>query len=216
MLKDVRQARQILRAVIDASDRPVTVKLRMGFDGDDRSDCLTIADDARAAGAAGVCVHARTVEQRYTGRADWDFLTEVKRRYPQWTVIASGDAATPTAAAELMAVTGADGVAIARGAIGNPWFFRQLADHLAGREPRRPDLAEQRAVLEDHFDQTVAMYGPRRGPARMRKFGIKYARMHPTPAKVRAAFVNVKSPAGWRRALDEFYPSGNKTPDGNT
>jgi nifR3 family TIM-barrel protein len=205
LLRRPEQAERILRAVVAATDRPVTAKLRGGFERLGELDFWRVAEAAFEAGAAAICVHARTVEQRYRGRADWCFLAEVRRRLPGRAIIGSGDVWDPPAAVAMIRRTGVDGAAFARAAIGNPWIFRQLSDHLAGRPISAPSLDEQRDLLARHFDHAVALYGPRRGPKMMRKFGIKYARLHPTPAKVRAAFVAVKRPSAWHDVLKDFY-----------
>jgi tRNA-dihydrouridine synthase B len=198
----------IVRAVLAAADKPVTVKLRQKFrSADDDSAFWRIAEAALDCGAAGLCVHARSVEMKYTHRADWGFLAAVKRRFPQATILGSGDVLTPADALEMLQRTGVDAVAAARGVLGNPWFFRQVADLAAGRPPYRPGLAEQRELLAWHFDHATARHGDRAAKL-MRKFGIKYARMHPDPAKVRAAFVNVARPEHWQAVLEQFYPAG--------
>ena len=156
-------------------------------------------------GVAALCVHGRSVEARYAGPADWAFLASLKRKLAPATIIGSGDVLAPADALRMLDETGVDAVAAARGALGNPWFFRQVRDIAAGREPHHPSLAEQREVIEEHLDRSVEMYGPRRGPKHMRKFGIKYAKMHPTPAKVRAAFIAVKTPRGFREVLRKHY-----------
>ncbi len=207
LLRDPRRAEEILRAVVAATDLPVTVKLRRAFEGDDRTEgsFWRIAEAAFDAGVVALCVHARTVRAGYTGRADWEFLARIKQRFGEKTIIGSGDVTGPAAAVAMMEQTGVDGVALARAALGNPWIFRQLRDYLAGRPLYRPPLGQQRAVLEAHFAQAVEIYGPRRGPKIMRKFGIKYARLHPAPARVRAAFVAVKTADDWAEILRRFY-----------
>ena len=202
----VELAGRIVRAVIAAADRPVTLKLRMKFKNDhDLSSFWGIADEAFAAGAAAICAHARSVEDKYRGRADWDFLAAVKQRYSDRTILGSGDILTPALALRMLEQTGVDAVTVARGGLGNPWFFRQVRDLAEGRPPYRPSIAEQRALLEDHFRRACDLYGPLRGPKMMRKFGIKYARLHPTPMKVRVAFVAIKRPAQWQEVLDRYY-----------
>jgi tRNA-dihydrouridine synthase B len=198
---------EIVRAVVQASSCPVTLKLRSGYDASDvNHECFwRIAEESFDAGVAGICVHARTVGQRYVGLADWSFLAEVKRRFPDRTIIGSGDARTPAQALALLAETKVDAVAAARGALGNPWFFRQAMDVASGREPYRPSLAEQRDLMLRHFLMACELYGPTRGPRIMRKHGIKYAHMHPTSKKVRMAFAEVRNPDEWRQVLDEFY-----------
>jgi len=197
---------EIVRAVLAASSRPVTLKLRRRFrEGDSDDACLRIAAGAFEAGAAAVCVHARSVEAKYTGRADWRFLALLREVFGGKTIIASGDALTPEAALTMLRETRADGVAVARGCLGNPWFFEQVRDVAHGRPPRRPTLAQQREVITRHFDAAVELYGPVRGPRHMRKFGIRYARMHPRPKLVRAAFVAVKRREDFRSVLEKYY-----------
>jgi len=207
LMDEPAQALVITRAVIAAADRPVTLKLRSGYRAADADHdaFYRIAEGAFDAGAAAICVHGRTVGARYVGPADWDFIAEAKRHFADRTIVGSGDVREPADAVRMLAATGVDGVAAARGALGNPWFFRQVADLAAGREPCRPGLGEQRAALERQFNEAVEIYGPRRGPRIMRKHGIKYSRMHPTPKKVRMAFVEVKTPPDWHRVLEEFY-----------
>jgi len=204
------QAARIIRAVLAVSDRPVTVKLRRAFrEAGDDDGFWRIAESAFDAGVAAVCVHARSVEAKYTGRADWQFLAAVRGHFPDRTIIGSGDVLTPADALRMLSATGVDGVSVARGALGNPWFFFQVRDVLAGRSPRKVSLAEQRDVMLEHFELACKLYGPARAARSMRKFGIKYARLHPTPAQVRAAFVAVRSPQQWRGVLDEHYcPAG--------
>ncbi len=200
------RAVRIAREVIAASDRPVTVKLRQKFrSADDSGAFWRIAEAAFDAGAAGICLHARSVEQKYAGRADWAFLAEAKRHFGDRTIIGSGDVLEPADTLAMLRQTGVDAVAVARGCLGNPWFFRQVRDAAAGREPYRPGIGEQREVLLRHFEDSCELYGPLRGPKHMRKFGIKYARLHPQSKLVRAAFVAVKRPEQWREVLEKFY-----------
>lgn len=204
------QAVAIIRAVVGAvaGERPVTVKLRQKFrNADDDSAFWRIAEAALEAGAAGLCVHARSVEMKYAGRADWAFIAAVKRRFPQATIIGSGDVLRPADALEMLERTAVDAVAAARGVLGNPWFFHQVADLAAGRQPYRPRVDEQRELLAWHFDHARRSHGARAAKV-MRRFGIKYARMHPSPAEVRAAFVNVSRTDHWQAVLEEFYRGG--------
>ena len=201
-------ALEIIAAVREAvPDRPVTVKLRQAFDEADESrDAFwRIARGAFEAGAAAVCVHARSVEQKYTGRADWDFLGRVKLAFPDRTIIGSGDALTAAEALKMLRETGVDGIGAARGAIGNPWFFRQARDVAAGRAPHQPTLEEQAALISRHFRLARDFYGPERGLKVMRNFAVHYARLHPRPSDTRRAVLRVKSEAEWRTFLDQNY-----------
>jgi nifR3 family TIM-barrel protein len=208
MMQQPEEVIQIVRAVTAAVDVPVTLKVRRKFaEADDEEAFWRMADGARAAGAAALIVHARSVEKKYAGPADWDFLASVKQRFADWTILGSGDVLNPRKALAMLEQTGVDGTLVARGGLGNPWFWRQVEDLLAGREPYRPDLAEQRRVLLAHMDEAVKLYGPDRAPKMMRKFGIRYARMHPMPKAVRMAFVDVRRPTEWHAVVERFYSS---------
>ena len=201
-------ALEIVRAVLEAvPDRPVTLKLRRAFREADPVNAAfwRIADGSFEAGAAAVAVHARSVEQKYRGRADWSFLADVKRAFPGRTIIGSGDIHAAPDALRMIEQTGVDGVLAARGAIGNPWLFRQARELAAGREPATPGLSEQREVIERHLRLAGEIYGSRRGLLTLRNFGIHYARLHPHPAKVRLAFINVKNESDWRAVMETWY-----------
>jgi len=207
LMKQPDLAIKITRQVISASNRPVTLKLRSSFDQSDRANeaLWRIVEGAFDAGAAAVCIHGRSVEAKYAGPADWDLIAAVKRRFSNRTVIGSGDVLRPADVLRMLDRTGVDAVAVARGALGNPWFFRQVRDLAAGKDPYEPSLTEQRVLLAEHFRHTCGLYGPMRGPKIMRKMAIKYARLHPAAKKVRSAFVAVKRPEHFQAVLDEFY-----------
>lgn len=201
-------ALDIVRAVVAAvPDRPMTVKLRRAFRAKDVDGeaFWTIARGAFEAGAAAVCVHARTVDQKYKGRADWEFLTRVKREFAGATVLGSGDALTAADALRMIRETGVDGVSVARGAIGNPWYFRQARDIAAGREPYRPGLAEQGEVIARHYAIACELYGRERAVHKLRNFGIHYAKVHPQPSLARQAVLAVRTEADWRAFLKTMY-----------
>jgi len=208
MMSDPRIALDTVRAVLDAvPDRPVTLKLRRAFRETDAENAAfwEIARGALEAGAAALAVHARSVDQKYKGRADWGFLKSVKDAFPDRTILGSGDVMSAADAMRMLAETGVDGALAARGAIGNPWIFRQARDLAAGRPPYLPGLEEQRELIERHFELARTLYGQRRAAKLMRTFGIHYARVHPHPAKVRMAFVGVASEADWRSVMAEHY-----------
>jgi tRNA-dihydrouridine synthase B len=129
----------------------------------------------------------------------------VKREFPDKTILGSGDIHTAADALRMIEQTGVDGVIAARGAIGNPWLFRQARDIAAGREPFEPNLDEQRRLITRHFQLACQMYGPKRGPKIMRNFGIRYARMHPQPSQVRMACVRIKTPQEWQAFMEKYY-----------
>ena len=202
------EAVEIVRAVVrSVPDRPVTVKLRRSFLETDKSggEFREIARGSFEAGAAAVTVHARSVDQKYKGRADWEFLARAKREFPDRTIIGSGDVHTATDALRMLAETGVDGVSAARGAIGNPWLFRQARDLAAGREPFKPDIAAQREVLLRHYELAQRFFDPKRAIHIIHNFGIRYARMHPQPSRARAAFYTIRTERQLMAVLDAWY-----------
>lgn len=202
-------ALEIIARVRDAvPDRiPVTVKMRRGVDDTELSsdNFFTILDGAFDRGIAAVTVHGRTVEQKYNGPSNWDFLREVKQHAGNRTIIGSGDVFTAQACLDMLSHTGVDGVSVARGAIGNPWVFRQARELSEGRPPFEPSLAEQRRVLNMQRELCEQVYDERGASTTMRKFGIKFARLHPDFEQVRNAFARAKNLAGWVSVLDEWY-----------
>jgi len=187
---------------------PVTLKMRRGLDDSAGSEdrFWTIFEGAFARGVSAITVHGRTVEQRYAGPADWDFLARVKRRAGDRTVIGSGDLFSAAACLAMLRHTGVDGVSIARGAIGNPWIFAQTRALLAGEPlPSPPSVFAQRDVLREHWRLACELHGEALAGRGMRKFAIKYARVHPRHLAVRDAFVGVKDDAGWHAVLERFY-----------
>ena len=187
---------------------PVTVKMRRGMDDslESRDRFYTIFDGAFDFGVAAITVHGRTVQQRYVGPSSWDFLREVKAHAGKRVVLGSGDLFTARDCLDMIARTGVDGVTVARGAIGNPWIFQEVRALAAGLPlPPPPSLAVQRAVIEEHYRLAEAIYGPRWCLGPMRKFGIKYSRLHPQSEQVRDAFVAAGSLDQWNLLLQEWY-----------
>ena len=207
LMKQPETALKIVRSVLGTVKIPVTVKLRKSFvTGECTDNFYRIARGCRDAGVAAIAVHGRAVQQKYTGSADWDFISEVASEFSGVPVIGSGDVFRPEDALDMLERTGVDGVLVARGAIGNPWFFRHVRDLLEGREPRYPGPEEQRRVMEKHFREAVGLYGAERASKMMRKFGIKYSRLHPEPKQLRMAFVAVKNESEWRNVMEKYYP----------
>ena len=203
-------ALEIVARVRDAvpTDIPVTVKMRRGIDDSQasRDKFFTIFDGAYHLGVAAITVHGRTVCQRYEGPSRWEFLREVKSHAGSRTVLGSGDLYTAQDCLDMITQTGVDGVTVARGAIGNPWIFREARALAAGKpRPDPPGLHEQRHVLSEHYRLAEPIYGPAHCCRQMRKFGIKYAQLHPRPLEVRDAFVSVRQPGDWERVLSRWY-----------
>jgi len=202
-LEIVRRTREAVPAHI-----PVTLKMRRGLDDSpqSRDNFFAILDGAFAAGIAAVTVHGRTVEQRYVGPSRWSFLAEVKKHLGSRTMLGSGDLFTPADCLRMIEETGVDGVTVARGCIGNPWIFQQCRALAAGLPlPPAPSLWEQREVMNEHYRLAEQIYGPERTGPLMRKFGIKYAMLHPRHLELREMFGKIKSLEDWQHVLDQYY-----------
>lgn len=187
---------------------PVSVKMRRGLDDtqQSRDRFFTIFDGAFERGIAAATVHGRTVHQRYIGPSRWEFLTDVKRHAGSRTVLGSGDLFTPQACLDMIRQTGVDGVTVARGCIGNPWIFAQcraLADGLP--LPLPPTVFEQRDVIREHYRLAESIYGGDHYGRQMRKFGIKYARLHPNALEVRNAFIAVSRTEQLEDVMQRWY-----------
>jgi len=217
LLGDPPTALAIVRAVYDAvgGRRPVTLKMRRGMDDSPESErnFFVILDGALEIGVAAVTVHPRTVRQRYVGPSRWEFLARVRRHAPGAVVLGSGDLFCAEDVVRMMQETGVNGVAIARGCIGNPWIFRDCRALLRGEPlPPPPSVAEQADVIAEHYRHAVELHGEVRGSRIMRKFGIRYAEYHPCRDEVKAAFIRVRNAAQWRAVLDRWYDPGASWP----
>lgn len=202
-------ALDIVSRVRDAvpPDIPVTVKMRRGIDGSEesRERFFRILDGAFERGIAGITVHGRTVEQKYVGPSNWDFLRAVKQHAGDRVIIGSGDVFTAQSCLDMLRCTGVDGVSVARGAIGNPWVFRQARDLAVGRTPASPSLAEQARVLRMQLDLCRQIYDERKALSAIRKHSIRFSRHHPDAEQTRNAFAAAKSLTAWEQILATAY-----------
>lgn len=210
LLSQPKTALEIISRVREATPpaTPVTIKMRRGLDdtAKSRDRFYEIFDGAFARGVSAITVHGRTVEQRYIGPSRWSFLREVKAHAGRGTVLGSGDLFTAGDCLDMIRETSVDGVTAARGAIGNPWIFAQaraLAAGLAIEDP--PSVFEQREILLEHYRLAEELYGADLCGRQMRKFGIKYAQLHPHGDQVRKAFIAVARASEWQGVLDLWY-----------
>ena len=184
LMKDPALVEEILSAMVKAVKKPVTVKIRKGFD-DSSINAVEIAKIAEACGVAAVAVHGRTREQFYSGKADWDIIRRVKEavRIP---VIGNGDVFTAEDAKRLVDTTGCDGIMVARGAKGNPWIFREITEYLdTGRKPERPSVDELKEMILRHGRMMLKFKGELAGMREMRKHVSWYTAGYPNSAALR-------------------------------
>ena len=209
------EAVAILDAVKQAvgDQAPCTVKLRRG--SNDSAEALdnfhTIFQAVIDLGYAGAVVHGRSVEQKYLGPSNWNFLRSLTDQYggvENFTIGGSGDIWQPSDIFRMINETGVQWVSVARGCIGNPWVFRQARALLVGDQEAAetpPTIFEQRDVLLEHFELSVAQHGEQLASRLMRKFGIRFSRHHPKCDEVKQAFIAVMGLPHWRAVLDKFY-----------
>ena len=175
LMKNPKLVYEIVSAMVKAIDKPVTVKIRKGFD-DSCINAVEIAKIIEEAGAAAVAVHGRTREQYYSGQADWDIIRQVKEAV-SIPVIGNGDVTSPQKAEELVKQTGCDGIMIARGAQGNPWIFSEMITYEeTGTLPERPGKEEVRDMMLRHARLQLKYKGEFIGIREMRKHVAWYTK----------------------------------------
>lgn len=192
LMKNPKLAGEIIRETVKAIDKPVTVKIRKGFD-DEHTNAVEMAKIAEDAGAAAVAVHGRTREQFYSGRADWDIIRRVKEAV-SIPVIGNGDLLTAEDVIAMEAQTGCDGFMIARGAQGNPWIFRQILHYFeTGEHLTKPTLEEVTQMILRHARMMLEFKGEYIGIREIRKHAAWYTAGYPNSARLRVAINNVES-----------------------
>ncbi|SFC65303.1 tRNA dihydrouridine synthase DusB [Butyrivibrio sp. YAB3001] len=184
LMKNPELIEKIVRALVEVSDRPVTVKIRKGFT-EKTVNAVECAKAAEAGGAAAVAVHGRTREQYYSGKADWDIIRQVKENV-KIPVIGNGDVTDGESAKRMFDETGCDGVMIARAAQGNPFLFREIKSYFEdGASCPRPDNREIYDTVIRHADLQLKYKGEYTGIREMRKHVSWYTFGMPGSAKFR-------------------------------
>jgi nifR3 family TIM-barrel protein len=203
LLREPAKVAAIVRAVRRATRLPLTIKIRTGWDADTAS-FQEIGHIAEAEGCDAITLHPRSRAQMFEGKADWSHIRLLKEalRIP---VIGSGDLFSACDVVAMIDQTGCDGVMIARGALGNPWIFRETADLRAGREPLLPTPAERRAAALRHLQLFCGIFGERVALLEMRKHLCWYARGVPGAARFRAQVNSLHDKEELTRTIDEFF-----------
>ena len=192
LMKNPKLVEAILSSLVKAVNKPVTVKIRKGFD-ETHANAVEIAKIAESCGVAAVAVHGRTREQYYSGKADWEMIARVKEAV-SIPVIGNGDVDSPRAAKALLEQTGCDGVMIGRAAQGNPWIFREVVSYLeTGVIPAPPTNAEKRELILRHAALQLQYKGEYTGVREMRKHLSWYTVGMPNSARFRQAINSMES-----------------------
>lgn len=204
LMKKPELVKALVASVVRATKKPVTVKIRKGFD-ENSVNAVEIAKIIEEAGAAAIAVHGRTREQYYSGKADWEIIRKVKEAV-SIPVIGNGDINSPEKARQMLEETGCDGIMVGRGARGNPWIFRQITEYLdTGRDPEKPSMQEVKEMILRHAALQIQYKGEYTALREMRKHVAWYTAGYPHSSKLRGRVNEITSMEALYKLLEEHF-----------
>jgi len=208
LMNEPERAANIVKAMKSATTKPVSVKIRLGWN--DPTQCLDFVKVLEQAGADLITIHGRTKAQAYSGSADWEMIGRAKKQ-TSVLVLANGDITNGETANLALSSSGADGVLIARGALGNPWVFKDIAAGLNGSAWNSPTLSERIAIIIDHLRMHVAHYGPR-SVTTFRKHLSYYLKGQPQVRDFRDEFMKASDIVTLEKLLHQYLLTVQSNP----
>ena len=212
LMRDPQRVAAILQAMRKATDLPLTVKIRAGWRHRE-VNALAIGRIAEECGVDAVILHPRTVDQGFSGDADWRLIAALKAQL-RIPVIGSGDVRRPEDAARMIRETGCDGVMVGRGVLGNPWLIGNILSRLSGGEVSAPSLADRVEIIRRHLEMAVDYYGEKVGTRDFRKHLLWYTKGLRGGAQFRQAAGQITDRVSAWKALQDYFQALGETAGG--
>lgn len=203
LLLDIEKASKIVKAVVDNSNIPVTVKIRKGWDNE-HVVAVEMAQAIEQAGASMITIHGRTRSEYYSGTADWNIIGQVKQSV-NIPVIGNGDIKTPQDAKSMIEQTECDGIMVSRATLGKPWILKQIQDYLKSGEYTEISKSEKLEIILEHINLEIEEKGEDRGIKEMRKHICFYLKGEPNASELRNRINHLDDRNKIEQLLKDFY-----------